>query len=86
MRQPKVRVDLQRLTEGLGRGIVVVLLEVRDAEVVGAIGALQPLTRGVRWLCEGAHDEQNRGGDTERAQDHGVVARMGVVLSRPLAS
>ena len=53
MRQPEVRVDLQRLPECLGRGIVVVLLEVRDAQVVRPIGALQPLSRGVRWLCEG---------------------------------
>jgi hypothetical protein len=36
-------VDLQGLTERVGGRVVVVLLELRDADVVGPIRALEPI-------------------------------------------
>ena len=86
MREPEVGVDLQRLTERVGRGIVVELLEVRDAQIVGPVGALEPVPCRVRRLRKGACEEQHRQGNSNRTQHHGVVARMGVELRRPLAS
>ena len=86
MRERQAAVDLQRLAERLGGSVIVVLLEVGDADVVGAVGPLEAIACGVRRLIDGAGNEQNSGGQGDTAKHHGVTDRTGLALSRPLPS